>query len=116
MRQAHRRGRTKGKIGFHGGKVEIERPRVRGLDGVERVLAELGERWRACRRVLNAFADADQRLDAAIQAFGPVEVFADGATSGVSDVEGRGAELQLRLQFEKRTPIPVNAFTLLDVA
>jgi len=37
-RQAHRWGRTKGKIGFHGGKVEIERPRVRGLDGVERVL------------------------------------------------------------------------------
>ena len=30
--------RTKGKIGFHGGKVEIERPRVRGLDGAERVL------------------------------------------------------------------------------
>src|SRR5208337_835729 len=37
-RQAHRWGRTKGKIGFHGGKVEIERPRVRGLDGVERGL------------------------------------------------------------------------------
>ena len=37
-RQAHRWGRTKGKIGFHGGKVEIERPRVRGLDGAERGL------------------------------------------------------------------------------
>jgi predicted transposase YbfD/YdcC len=37
-RQAHRWGRTKGRIGFHGGKVEIERPRVRGLDGAERVL------------------------------------------------------------------------------
>ena len=37
-RQAHRRGRTKGKIGFHGGKVEIERPRIRGLDGAERAL------------------------------------------------------------------------------
>ena len=33
-RQAHRWGRTKGRIGFHGGK----RPRVRGLDGAERVL------------------------------------------------------------------------------
>ncbi len=31
--QAHRWERTKGKIGFHGGKVEIGRPRVRGLDG-----------------------------------------------------------------------------------
>jgi len=34
-RTAHRWGRTKGKIGFHGGKVEIERPRVRGFDGRE---------------------------------------------------------------------------------
>src|SRR5271157_6123539 len=37
-RRGYRWGRTQGKIGFHGGKVEIERPRVRGLDGVERVL------------------------------------------------------------------------------
>src|SRR5437870_6359556 len=28
-RRAHRWGKTKGKIGFHGGKVEIERPRLR---------------------------------------------------------------------------------------
>ena len=34
-RQAHRWGKTKGKIGFHGGKVEIERPRLRGFDGKE---------------------------------------------------------------------------------
>lgn len=38
QRKAHRWGRTKGKIGFHGGKVEVERPRVRGLDGGEYVL------------------------------------------------------------------------------
>jgi len=31
-RQAHRWGTTRGKIGFHGGKVEIERPRLRGFD------------------------------------------------------------------------------------
>ena len=37
-RKAHRWGRTKGKIGFHGGKVEVERPRVRGRDGGEYVL------------------------------------------------------------------------------
>ena len=54
-RQAHRWGRTKGKIGFHGGKVEIERPRVRGEP------------------------DADQRLAAAFQAFGPI---ARGRRSG----------------------------------
>ncbi|WP_298425494.1 IS256 family transposase [Rhodoblastus sp.] len=34
-RAGHRWGRTKGMIGFHGGKVEIERPRVRGRDGGE---------------------------------------------------------------------------------
>jgi putative transposase len=32
-RQAHRWGTARGKIGFHGGKVEIERPRLRGFDG-----------------------------------------------------------------------------------
>ncbi len=48
-RQAHRWGRTKGKIGFHGGKVEIERPRVRGFDGAEHALpsweSAMGEDW-----------------------------------------------------------------------
>jgi putative transposase len=34
-RQAHRWGKTKGKIGFHGGKLEIERPRLRRFDGKE---------------------------------------------------------------------------------
>src|SRR5437868_15512104 len=33
QRRGHRWGRTKGKIGFHGGKVDIERPRVRELNG-----------------------------------------------------------------------------------
>jgi putative transposase len=37
-RRGHRWGRTQGKIGFHGGKVEIERPRVRELDGKELAL------------------------------------------------------------------------------
>lgn len=34
-RTAHRWGKTKGKIGFHGGKVEMARPRLRGFDGKE---------------------------------------------------------------------------------
>src|SRR6476659_10712853 len=34
-RRAHRWGRTRGRIGFHGGKIEGERPRVRGMDGRE---------------------------------------------------------------------------------
>jgi hypothetical protein len=32
-RVRHRRGRTKGKIGFHGGKVTVHRLRVRSYDG-----------------------------------------------------------------------------------
>src|SRR5258707_9710454 len=34
-RRGHRCGRTRGKVGFHGGKVELERPRVRDFDGQE---------------------------------------------------------------------------------
>ena len=34
-RVGHRWGKTKGKIGFHGGKVTVHRPRVRDLDGHE---------------------------------------------------------------------------------
>jgi transposase-like protein len=48
-RRAHRWGRTKGKIGFHGGKIEVERPRVRDFDGEEHVLpsweSAVGENW-----------------------------------------------------------------------
>jgi hypothetical protein len=38
-RRGHRWGRTAGKIGFHAGRVAIERPRVRGLDAKELPLA-----------------------------------------------------------------------------
>ena len=34
-RVGYRWGRTKGKIGFHGGKVAVHRPRVRSYDGHE---------------------------------------------------------------------------------
>jgi putative transposase len=37
-RDGHRWGRTRGKVGFHGGKVEIERPRVRARAGGEMAL------------------------------------------------------------------------------
>jgi putative transposase len=37
-RHGHRWGRTQGKIGFHAGKVDVERPRVRDLEGKEVVL------------------------------------------------------------------------------
>ena len=48
-RQAHRWGKTKGKIGFHGGKVAIDRPRLRGFDGKEHPVpsweAAVAEDW-----------------------------------------------------------------------
>src|SRR6516164_7941958 len=48
-RRAHRWGKTNGKIGFHGGKVEIERPRLRGFDGKEQPVpsweAAVAEDW-----------------------------------------------------------------------
>src|SRR5687767_10238527 len=34
-RRGHRWGRTRGKIGYQGGKVDVVRPRVRGGDGEE---------------------------------------------------------------------------------
>jgi putative transposase len=48
-RGGHRWGRTKGKLGFHGGKVALERPRVRARDGGEVPLpsweAAMAEDW-----------------------------------------------------------------------
>ena len=60
-RKAHRWGRTKGKIDFHGGKVGIERPRVRGRDGVEYTLPswesaasdDLLGRWAMSQMLIN---------------------------------------------------------------
>ena len=34
-KDGHRWGKTRGKVGFHGGKVDVERPRVRNRDGGE---------------------------------------------------------------------------------
>jgi putative transposase len=48
-RDGHRWGRTKGKLDFHGGKVALERPRVRARDGGEVPLpsweAAMAEDW-----------------------------------------------------------------------
>ena len=48
-RRAHRWGRTRGCLGFHGGKIGVERPRVRGVDGYEVSLpsweSAVGEDW-----------------------------------------------------------------------
>ena len=42
-RRAHRWGHTGGKLGFHGGKVAVARPRVRARGGAELALP----RWEA---------------------------------------------------------------------
>ena len=48
-RRGHRWGRTRGKIGYHGGKVDVVRPRVRGHTGEELALpswaAAANEDW-----------------------------------------------------------------------
>ncbi len=48
-KSGHRWGKTKGKVAFHGGKIEMERPRVRGRNGGELALpsweAANGEDW-----------------------------------------------------------------------
>ena len=49
FRWAHRWGKTKGRIGFHGGNIEIERPRLRSFEGKEQALpsweAAVAEDW-----------------------------------------------------------------------
>ena len=49
FRRAHRWGKAKGKIGFHGGNIEIERPRLRSFEGKEQALpsweASVAEDW-----------------------------------------------------------------------
>src|SRR5947208_10114905 len=67
-RNGHRWGRTAGKIGFHAGKVEIERPRVRGFNGTELPVASweqaVAEDWGP----VGDEPDADQRVDAEVPA------------------------------------------------
>src|SRR5262249_2325791 len=66
-RVGQRWGRTKGKIGFHGGKVTVGRPRVRSYDGHELALptwtAAQAEDWLGRHE-----PHADQRLDAQAEA------------------------------------------------
>src|SRR5579863_3595005 len=67
FRRAHRWGKTKGKIGFHGGNVEIERPRLRSF------ATELG--GGSCRELARQVGDepnADQRRDAEVCSIGSI--------------------------------------------
>ena len=79
-RQAHRWGKTKGKIGFHGGKVEIERPRLRGFDGRERAVpsweAAVAEDW------LGKWAMNQMLINVSTRKFAPFGSAARGRRSG----------------------------------
>src|SRR6476469_3889736 len=63
-RRAHRWGRTRGRIGFHGGKIEVERPRGRGMDGREVTIPSWGNGGAGgLARSLGDEPDADQCVD-----------------------------------------------------
>jgi putative transposase len=63
-RAGHRWGRTRGKIEFHGGRVDVERPRVRSRGGGELPLPS----WEAA---VGDEPDADRGLDAKVRPGGP---------------------------------------------
>ena len=64
-RVGQRWGTTKGKIGFHGGKLAVHRPRVRSYVGGESRAADLdGGTGRGLAWPLGHEPDADQRVDA----------------------------------------------------
>ena len=82
-RRGHRWGQAAGKLGFHGGKVAIERPRVRVPERPRVGVADLGGgavrglagalgggegSWFAMESCGGAEPDADQRLDAPVRA------------------------------------------------
>jgi putative transposase len=63
----------KGKIGFHAGKVAVERPRVRDLEGHELALPSWERAGRGgLARQVGDEPDADQRIDAEIPPSGAV--------------------------------------------
>ncbi|MGH6812820.1 MAG: hypothetical protein ACREDM_10895 [Methylocella sp.] len=55
-RRAHHWGKTQGKIGFDGGKVALERPRLRGFGGKEQPLPG----WEGAMTELRRFAKKDE--------------------------------------------------------
>ena len=88
-RRGHRWGRTQGKIGFHAGKVAIERPRVRGLDGKELALPSweraVAEDW------LGKWAMNLMLINVSTRKFRPSGAAARGRCSGAGG--GRSVEV-----------------------
>ena len=67
----HRWGKTKGKIGFHGGKVAVHRPRVRATTAMRSHCRAGRRHWPRTARQLGDESDADQRVDAQARARRP---------------------------------------------
>src|SRR5437016_1017905 len=71
QRAGHRWGWTTGRLGFHGGTIEVERSRVRRRDGGEMSLPS----WEAARaedaRQMGDGPDAVERLDPPVRPRGP---------------------------------------------
>jgi hypothetical protein len=67
VRRAHGWGRTRGRIGFHGGKIEVERSRVRGgrPRGYDPELGNGGAE--GLTRLLVDEPDVDQSVDAPVR-------------------------------------------------
>ena len=67
-KDGHRWGKTKGKVGFHGGKVEVERPRVRTRKGGEISLPS----WEAAQseNLLSKWALSQMLINISTRKFG----------------------------------------------
>jgi putative transposase len=81
-RRGCRWGRAPGKVGFPGGKIDVERPRVRELGGP-------GSSGRGLARVVGDESDAHQCLDMEIPSGGAASGGPYSRTSGSPDVEVR---------------------------
>jgi putative transposase len=84
-RRGHRWGRTTGKLGFHGGKVDIERPRVRARGGAEVALPS----WEVAQAEdwLGRWAMNLMLINVATRRFGRAERLPEG---DIAVVQGAG--------------------------
>ena len=85
-RDGHRWGKTTGKVGFHGGKVEIERPRVRARHGDEVTLPS----WEAAlsEDLLGKWALNLMLINVSTRKFGRAERSGGVQVGGIAPVRG----------------------------
>src|SRR5882762_9818484 len=90
-KDGHRWGRTKGQLGFHGGKVALERPRVRARDGGELPLpsweAAMAEDWLG-KWALNLMLINGIHIEEDLMLLGAVGVDGAGGKHSLGVIEG----------------------------